>query len=198
MATRLSGSTGSRKRLRIRAPHSPPSLHTRTLGTQTKARERNRDLLHRPGSAGCTFETPRRATECCSRVRALAIDLTPGFVSDYLCEQLCLPGAERCRDPWHYHVYCRAGSQERQRCSGTHGVRGQGRLRDLREPVAVLGTGSLGFRCPVSYPNQNRKNRVIFLLTRVSPSSPIQRSGAQNCVFSRFTTQPKGTKEHER
>jgi DNA-binding transcriptional LysR family regulator len=43
----------------------------------------------------------------------LAIDLTPGFVSDYLASGFVFPVLKGWhREPWHYHVYCRAGSQD--------------------------------------------------------------------------------------
>ena len=43
----------------------------------------------------------------------LAIDLTPGFVSDSLASGFVFPVLKGWhREPWHYHVYCRAGSQD--------------------------------------------------------------------------------------
>ena len=43
----------------------------------------------------------------------LAIDLTPGFVSDYLASGFVFPVLKGWhREPWHSHVYCRAGSQD--------------------------------------------------------------------------------------
>ena len=41
------------------------------------------------------------------------LDLPPGFVSDYLASGFVFPVLKGWhREPWHYHVYCRAGSQD--------------------------------------------------------------------------------------
>lgn len=115
----------------------------------------------------------------------LAIDLTPGFVSDYLASGFVFPVLKGWhREPWLYHVYCRAGSQDDKVLRELMAYVERGASRPSRTSGSS-GTGSLGFRCPkVSYPNQNRKKPRYFLLTRVSFRS-IQR---ETLGITRFLT----------